>query len=147
MFKRIVITFIFVVSTAVNVFAADKVPREDFIKYTDSCIDVMDELEVAYSKFEITKYESTKLNDKFDLCVKKYSRYGDYMKWDEDSYQYKIVGSLNFVKIRIAMGMMEAELGRFDKKKLLLTIKSRNDEVKDNILKYRDIKSTKTKRK
>ena len=138
MFKTLVIIAALIASMTANVIAADKIPREDFIKYTDGCIDVLDELEMAYSKFEITKNEANKLNDKLDLCIKKYSRYGDYKKWDENSLQYKIVGKFHLVNFRISFSMLQFEAGQGDYKELRKTISENNEIIKDKFLKYKE---------
>ena len=88
MFKTIkcfFITSIFLFFTSTNVFAVGQIPREEFIKYTDSCLDVVDEVEVLLSSSKVSLQEAKKLDKDYELCMKKYDRYGSNGERDRDS--------------------------------------------------------------
>lgn len=135
------------ISMAVNVFAADKVPREDFIKYSDSCIDIIDELETAFSKFEITKLEADILIKNYNLSIKKFDRFGDYGKWDENSLQRKIVGNFKLLSFMLDLRLIELDLGNIDLKTVKQEIQKSNNETKESLLIYRESSPTKKKLK
>jgi hypothetical protein len=96
--KTLIITATLVVLATVSTEAKDKIPRDDFIKYTEACLDVLDEMEVEYPKYNMSPRAIKELDVKYTLCMKKIFRYGAYKDWDE-SMQKEITKHLSRVNI------------------------------------------------
>ena len=138
MFKRITIVISMVGLLTANAFAKDKVPREDFIKYTESCIDTTDELEEAFSvagETAIGDLES--LLQKLDLCRKKFNRYGKIDEWEKNSPQSNIFSTLSLAYLQYQANMWALRAGDAGPRIGSKDAKETTIKLKELFLKYK----------
>lgn len=143
MFKYLVVAVMLTLSIASNVIAADIIPRKEFIKYSDACIDVLDELERSFATTDITIEEADRLLDKYYLNAKKYDRYRS-PKWNKKSLQYIIIKQTYDLNLEMRKKVFLLKL-RFqsheatsgDIEEVRQVIEKESAKIKNNLFKYR----------
>lgn len=133
----VLLSLIFDVSISI---AADKVPRDEFIKYTDVCLDIIDEAEVLYSKLRVSVRSTREINDKYETCLKKFKRYGDDRTWDR-TLQADIVNELIKIGFNIDLYYRYAERDELDSKDAIGNkedLKTKVDNVRELLIKYKE---------
>ena len=137
MFRFMFVLVSFIVFSSSDVFAVSQIPREEFIKYTDTCIDVVDEIEVLLSNSKIYLPEAKNLNTKYELCMKKYERYGHNADRDRESLQFKVIRDLATMKFTYYVMLISIE-ARANISDSIEEIKKTSKEMKENFVKYRE---------
>lgn len=137
MFRFMFVLVSFVILSSANVFAVSQIPREEFIKYTDTCIDVVDEIEVLLSNSKVYLPEAKNLNTKYELCMKKYERFGHNAERDRESLQFKIIRDLATMKFTYYVMLISIE-ARSNISESIDEIKKTSKEMKEIFVKYRE---------
>lgn len=70
----------------------DPIPKQEFIKITEEILNVLDEVDSAFSSSETKTFEAKALLKKLDTVQKKYDRYVE--SWPKDNIQSQIVWAI-----------------------------------------------------
>ena len=139
MLTRIAIVISILILMSINAFAEDKIPREDFIKYTEGCMDAIDELNAGFTQPDCTKHEAKRLIAKYDACYYKFQRYGSFREWDKESLQFDIVEKIHNLAFELMLGIEEMKLGKDTYMHMCEEIRKASEEVGPKLVKYKGI--------
>ncbi len=104
--------------------AVEPVPHASFVKYTEAALDVIDELDVAFSSLSgATKPEAKRLINKLDACLKKYDR---YVKQWPDGEQGRIVSAIMQTGLAYDIVLLEGLHGKTHAQAKQLSQRSRD---------------------
>ena len=142
--KRVAIALLVVMLTNISAFATEKIPREDFIKYADNCIDVIDELDVNPG-LDRTVRETSALMGKYRICMRKFDRYGDLKGMDNRTLQYKIIKALS--ELGSELYLAESHIMAYDSipNNMSEVIRTYSAVIGPGMVAYKDESKSKTK--
>ncbi|MDZ4185223.1 MAG: hypothetical protein U1D97_09620 [Desulfuromonadales bacterium] len=132
MINKIVICLFFILLT--TVFQSYASESSDFIKYTDSTLDALDEVEVVITSKNGTERDADKALQKVDIALKKFDR----IQMKEDSPENDLFLKITYCRLRYAIVLNEGIYGEQHDK-----ARSEYKEIMDLFGKYK----TKNKKK
>ncbi len=103
--RRAVLSF-FVIMCSTPLFAAEPIPRADFLSITDKVLDALDEVEAVFSRSDSTKKEARDVLNRLEVVKKKYDRYKSG-KWPEGRQQ-EIVGKIEEARLEYEIYMFSS---------------------------------------